>query len=153
MFQRVSVEMNSTDVSEQSEDLEVLNIDGLENLAGYICHKLGKDNPEICMNPETDSSYTWVNHVSEGGLSKPTDMLMEHMKALLAVFDEVNGSELYICKDYLKKHLDLSSHVNCSQKVKELFFRARMYFRIRSLNKSIVENQYSKKRKLNKTVT
>ncbi|XP_049317035.1 uncharacterized protein LOC125779789 isoform X4 [Bactrocera dorsalis] len=98
IFQRVSVDLNSADPIEKNDDLKILNNDGLENLAGYICHKLGKDNPEICANSENCSSYTWMDHLSEGGLSKPTDMLME--KALQAVFDDLNGTDLHIhmCK-------------------------------------------------------
>ncbi|XP_049317023.1 uncharacterized protein LOC105228290 isoform X2 [Bactrocera dorsalis] len=98
IFQRVSVDLNSADPIEKNDDLKILNNDGLENLAGYICHKLGKDNPEICANSENCSSYTWMDHLSEGGLSKPTDMLKE--KALQAVFDDLNGTDLHIhmCK-------------------------------------------------------
>ncbi|XP_039969035.1 uncharacterized protein LOC120780867 [Bactrocera tryoni] len=36
IFQRVAVDLNSTDPTEKSDDLEILNNDGLENLAGYI---------------------------------------------------------------------------------------------------------------------
>uniref|UniRef100_V5I9F0 Uncharacterized protein n=1 Tax=Anoplophora glabripennis TaxID=217634 RepID=V5I9F0_ANOGL len=52
-------------------ELNELAYDGLENLAGFICHKLN----DSTLHSSSTESYSWINHLSEGGLSKsPTFM-------------------------------------------------------------------------------
>lgn len=50
---------------------------------------------------------------------------------------------LFIGKNYLKKVLDLSSDILCSDKSKQLFFRSRMFFRIRQLNRDLHDQNQS----------
>jgi len=66
--------------------------DGLDNLAGYICHRL-KSVEEIHADSNNDNTFTWVNHLSEGGLSKPTSDMMLRMTELEKVFNEFNGKQ------------------------------------------------------------
>lgn len=131
-----------------------MKYDALENIAGYICHKLGEEVPNISVPKDNlqSHSYTWVDHLSEGGLSKPTDQMMAHVQALHKIFENLNSDGLLITTGFLKKHLEEASEIDCSEKVKKLFFRARMFFLIRKLNREIVELSNQRKRKINKII-
>lgn len=134
-------------------DIESLQYDGLENLAGYICHKLKNQNPNLAANPLEVASYTWVNHLSEGGLIKPSSSLVETLRSCDAIFFKLNGEKLLISNEYLQKHLLEAKDIQATEEVKKLFFRCRMYFRMRLLNAEISQNINKRKRKLNKTTT
>lgn len=136
---------------QQVDDLPDLELDALENVAGYICYRL-KDSLDDTYIAGNSTSYSWVDHLSEGGLCKPSNELMENMQLLEKVFRQLNGDALLITSDYLKKHLNASHSVNCHPKVKKLFFRTRMYFTIRKLNKLCISNTYQNSKKLNKTI-
>lgn len=88
--------------------------------------------------------------LSEGGLAKPSEDFMTKMEQLENVFNVVNSNYILICKGYIQNLLTKASHIECSDKVKKLFFRSRMYFRMRKLNKELLDNKLSKKRKLKK---
>lgn len=119
----------------------------MENLAGYICHKLKGEIPNISINSSEDKTFTWVTHLNEGGLSKPSDEIIAHISEMKQIFKKNNKDTLLIAKDFLKLHIEQASNINCNIKVKKLFFRARMYFLIRNLNKEILQNSYKLKRK------
>lgn len=133
-------------------ELEDIAYDGLENVAGFICNKLKvSDSSTSTVAP---SSYTWVDHLSEGGLAKPSPQLMQHMEELETIFQNFNGGQdLLITKGYLSQLLETSSAVQCEETVKKLFFRSRMYFRIRKLNENLSGPSLYRKRKMTKTVT
>lgn len=133
--------------SAYDECIAVLRNDGLENLAGYICHKL-KD--EVPAQVEENGTCPWVHHLNEGGLSKPSNELMECLEECNQTFDRLNANGLLIAHQYIKTHLLESEYILCAEKVKKLFFRCRMYFKIRALNNDILQNQYKLKRKFNK---
>lgn len=154
MFKSI-LNMNIEVITDYAEDNDFASMeyDGFENLAGYICKRLHNELPDIRVNAENDSSYTWVNHLSEGRLSKPTVQMMGYMMELEMIFNVANGEELLIIKNYISHMLNLVEHVDCSNKIKKLFMRARMYFRIRKLNRQILENLKSKKRKYKKIIT
>lgn len=135
---------------ELSKELDDLTYDGLENLTGFICHKLKKLNPDTCVSKTTDNEYSWVNHLSEGGLSKPSHDLMDQTAKLEQIFDRVNKETLHISKNYMANLLEQCKNVECSNEVKKLFLRSRMYFRIRRLNQAIQEK--SRKRKMLKII-
>jgi len=131
-------------------DLQNMAYDGLENLAGYICHKLKHEVPDIALSTDMVDKHSWVDHLSEGGLSKPTDSFMLDMQALHVVFNKINGSGLFISKNYLGQHLQQAAGIECNLKVKKLFFRSRMYFRMRILNKELADLSTQRKRKMHK---
>lgn len=133
--------------------MEDLQYDGLENLAGYICHKLKNQNPSVAVNPLDDSAYTWVNHLSEGGLSKPSISLMKTLKSCDDIFLKLNGEKLMVTSGYIQNHLLEAKDIEANEEVKKLFFRCRMYFRIRQLNVEISQNTNKRKRKFNKIIT
>lgn len=141
---------DSTSFNSIDTELSDIEYDGLENLAGYICHKLKQ--PGASTSTASTSSYTWVSHLSEGGLSKPSLEFMTKLEELEKIFKFVNKDSLFICKNYLKKLEDMASSVLCSVKEKKLFFRSRMFFRMRQLNRDIQNAAVSRKRKMSKII-
>lgn len=144
----------AANTDEQVEpELTDMQYDGLENLAGYICHRLKDVVPEIAVaENEKCSSYSWVDHLSEGGLSKPTQKTMEHMQDLEKIFEENNRQGLLIKDNFIKSHVQQADHIECDKKVKTLFFRSRMYFKIRKLNQELIDRSSSRKRKYKKII-
>lgn len=138
-----STTLNSVDI-----ELSDIEYDGLENLAGYICYKM--KHLDTSTSTTSTSSYTWVSHLSEGGLSKPSSEFMIQLEELEKIFRSVNKDSLLISKNYLKKLVEMSSHVLCEEKTKLLFFRSRMFFRMRQLNHDLLNVDISRKRKYKK---
>ncbi|VEN55423.1 unnamed protein product, partial [Callosobruchus maculatus] len=144
---------DSADPNEESsvliKDLNELEYDGLENLAGFVCHKL-KDNTLLS---SSDQSFTWTDHLSEGGLSKPSSTFMSQIEELNKVFLEANGDGI-VCgeKRFITDLLLRSTSIDCPIKAKRLFFRSRMFFRIKELN-AVLKAQNARKRKWKKIVT
>lgn len=117
------------------EELHELTYDGLENLAGFICYKLREPGTE---STKDNATFTWIDHLSEGGLHKPSDTFVQKMQQLEHIFRSVNnGDSILVTKNYLAKLMSKSVNVDCSEAAKKLFFISRMYFRIKELNKSL----------------
>ncbi|XP_036342746.1 uncharacterized protein LOC118751996 [Rhagoletis pomonella] len=49
----------------EEAEFEDLELDGLEHLAGYICHKLQEDIPSPSFRSNDDHSLYWADHLSE----------------------------------------------------------------------------------------
>lgn len=131
-------------------NLDELKWDGLENLAGYIAFKL-RHKEKLGSIPNTnEASFSWINHLTEGGLQKPTDEFMIKCNELDKIFIKYNGDSLKIEKNYLQNLCKLAEGVNVSDEVKMLFFRCKMYFKIRILN--LVDLSSIRKRKMTKIV-
>ena len=117
----------------------------------HFCRRKDNFNTKFVQDIRADSNnnptFTWVNHLSEGGLSKPTSNMMLHMTELEKIFNEFNGQTITIRQNYIAELLQLADEIDCDVKVKKLFFRSRMYFRIRKLNEEIVEQMRTKKKK------
>lgn len=135
----------------EPDELEALQYDALEHLAGYICKRLKLPGLSLEIGAP-DNSYTWTNQLSEGFLYKPTDGLMGNMEALEIIFNQLNGEKILFKEGFLKYMLEKSSHIECDSNVKLLFFRSRMYFRMKKLNKDLLEQSF-KKRKAKKILT
>lgn len=134
-----------------SSGFSELKYDSLEHLAGFICKTL---NVEPCLHFDTPStSYTWTDHLSEGGLIKASDAFMIQISKLEKIFSDFNGDYINLDKAYISKLIEQSTNVNCSYKVKELFFRSRMFFKIKKLNSNLHNKNKTLKRKMQKTVT
>ena len=101
-------------------ELDELSYDGLEKLAGFICHKLKNDEAAASCSSSSLESFTWVNPLSEGGLEKPTEKCMSQLHQLEQIFNNINSDILFICKGYLTELLP--SHIDCGDKIKTLFF-------------------------------
>lgn len=78
---------------------------------------------------------------------------MAHIQKLEEIFKEVNNDRLLISKNYLHTLLNKAAAITCAEKVKKLFFRARMYFRMKGFNEEIRKQIHTRKRKLTKTIT
>lgn len=152
-FAPLEVEVESIgNIEHDIPELSDATYDGLQNLAGFICKKV-KEPTSFITSHSTSGSFTWIDHLSEGGLQKPTEHFMAEIEKLEAIFDTVNKPDLFISKDYLKNLFHRSLEVDCSESVKKLFFKCRMYFRIRELNKTLLDKSKSRKKKMKRIVT
>lgn len=143
----LSGEAEAQEVDTDIEELNQLEYDALEYVSGYICKKLN-------LPVATDtSSFTWIDQVSEGGLKKPPEELISKVHQLDIIFNNFNGPELKLKpgRKYLKTLIELAGSVDSDYKIKHLFFRSRMYFRIKQLNMALKE-EVRNKRKLKKIV-
>ena len=95
---------SSSCLSEASEEPETespndelcdLETDGLENLAGYIIHKLQYKFPAIkekyCNN---DNDNSWTQLLSEGELQISVQGFVAKLECLNAIFNSYNGNLL-----------------------------------------------------------
>lgn len=68
----ISKETNVNYNEDDALGMEDIEYDGLENIARYISHKLKlRDTPSAA-----NETYTWRDHLSEGGLTKPSRQSM-----------------------------------------------------------------------------
>lgn len=141
------IEQNNVQEEVIDAELHELEYDGLVNLAGFICYKIQDESSET----RETLNYTWTDHLSEGGLHKPSEHFISQMEQLEKCFKMFNGNSLFITKNYIQQLMDKSRDIECSEKAKRLFFRSRMYFRIKELNKSNIVKLG--KRKITKIVT
>lgn len=135
----------------REEELKALEYDALEHVAGYICHRVR--NPDIVASAGAAATgWTWVDQLSEGYLTKPAPEFVALLEKLEMIFREMNGEDsLVFRKGFIQYLMDKSSHIDVNAKEKSIFFRSRMYFRMRRLNNEF-KSMSSNKRKMNKTV-
>lgn len=120
--------------------------DSIEYLAGYIAKKLNLGQNYVYEGGiGSQSSYTWVDEISQGGLRKPTDSFINKINELNNVFNLINRESILIQENYIKHHTNLSDHVDLTHDIKFLFFKTRMHFRIRALNKQNISKNVAKK--------
>lgn len=150
VFSSLGVDEEHHDIPshELESDLNDVEYDGLEHLAGYICHRIKQNDASRILTQD----YSWTFHLSEGGLTKPSAEFMGQMQGLEKIFQSVNSDTLFITKCYLKKLIDASSSFSCSEETKRLFFRSRMYFRIKKLNQDLHNLTNYRKRKMSKII-
>ena len=120
------------------EDINELAYDGSENLAGLLCHKL-KDST---LQSSSSQTYSWIDYFSEGGLSKPSPTFISCIQEFNKMFLETNNEGLVSEKNFIHNLVMKSNNIDCPEKVKQLFFRSRMFFRIKELNRAL---RYKKK--------
>lgn len=101
---------------------------------------------------QQESSFSWTNQLTEGFLQKPTDKMMAEMIKLESIFKELNKDAIVYSRHYIKNFISVSNHIPLDIKVKQIFFRSRMYFRIKQLNTVQEENSRKRKKKINKTI-
>lgn len=149
---------DTVDESRQNESSEVEDYhefkitdfeeDAVEYIAGYIIKRL-KLNGDTAV----DSSYfTWVDQVSEGGLVKPHPEFVKKILCLEKLFNTVHGKTFNFDGKALGMCLDLAKSIDLPNNAKLLFFRTRLYIRIKYLNKN-VQNIKTKSKKIKKTIT
>lgn len=144
------VEDSFADEVLEEEDVEIsdLEMDGLENFGGYIISKLKLDKSFGVRTCESDdNTITYVNLLSEGGLYKPTPEFMQTLKQLNFIFCKTVGQNFIVKKNLLKTLMDCSKTVKVDDKIKERFFKGRIFFKIRFLNQLHKKQCNSKKMK------
>lgn len=145
---------DSVDVEERVVEQHIQELEwyGLENLAGIIEFRLQKKENLGYIPDTSDMSNSWVNHLSEGGLLKPNEDFLTKCNELDHIFNNFIGETLKLPDNYLKALMNLAESVNVSIEVKHLFFRCKMYFKLRKLNKDMKEKSKVKKRKMTKII-
>lgn len=139
---------NDDDFTDIVVDYDDLHEDALEYVAGYIARrlKLGEDYV-YPSGMSSQSTYTWIDELSEGGLKKPTEEFLTKLKKLELIFNVINKDNINTNSNYLSNLLSKVKHNDLDDKIKTLFFRCRMYFRIRELNKKFIFSNLNKKHK------
>lgn len=140
--------------SAYSQEMPDLEYDALEFLGGYILNRMKFKYPEVVQNyiDKDCSNFTWTDQISEGGLQKPNTDFIEKLTELEEIFNEYNGSELKHGQNYIKNLTDLSARINLHIEFKKIYFRCKMFFKMRILNSKTSKNVNGLKRKLNKTI-
>lgn len=147
--ERVDIDKKSN--PDENDELESLQFDGLEHLGGYICYRLKM--PAELEAPLFENDWSWTNQLTEGGLKKPSFEMLTKLEKLENIFKTFNKESIVCKKGYIKSLLQLSKHIELTEKAKQIFFRSRMFFRIRILNKNLADFKLSKKRKMTKIVS
>lgn len=118
-----SYQKKSADVQENLLEPHVTEVerDGLENLAEFIAFKLQKKE-NIGYIPSTDeTSFSWVNHLSEDGLLKPNEDFLTKCTELDHIFNSFNGDSLKLTKHYLSSLMELANSSDLSTEAKHFF--------------------------------
>lgn len=124
---------------EVEDDFKTLDVVDLENVGNYILQKIsGKLKPK--------EFSLLVKEIREDNLIKPSQTMINYMTELDGIFKTFNESELSICSDYQKKLLNLAKDVKCHPDMKATFFRARMFWRINTLNRKLVTPNLKKRK-------
>lgn len=84
---------------------------------------------------------------------KPNDEFMSKCRQLNGIFEQINGNSIKICSNYVQEHINTSRNIDLSENVKSLFFRCKMYFKFRVLNKTLKGCSTVQKRKMVKIFT
>ena len=135
------------------EEINDLKYDGLEHLAGYIIYRLKDKVPNMIHNycdTDSTSTYTWTDTLSEGFLRKPNLKFMELLQQLDDIYNVKNGKTLQPGNDYIKNLIAKSNGVDLPYAIKNLFYRCKMFFKIRTMNLKLIEDANSKKKKKKK---
>lgn len=129
--------IDEENMSEIDVELEDLESDSLEKIAGYICRKLNLNEPYIS--------------TSESGSIQPSNKFINCLNKLDEIFNSFNGDNLKTTNLFISILLGHSIEIECHDNIKILFFQCRLYFRIRRLNLSLQNSKISKKRKYSNT--
>ncbi|CAH1955273.1 unnamed protein product [Acanthoscelides obtectus] len=60
------------------EEIDKLKYDGLDYLASFVCQKLQDES----LKSSSNETYSWIDHLSESGLSKPSTAFMNQIRKL-----------------------------------------------------------------------
>lgn len=141
-FEIVDKVEEETDIFEEEtlDDLDKLSFgdistpqeDALEYIAGYVIRKLNLVEYEC-----KQQSFTWVDQLSKGYLKKPTPDFLSKIIELESIFKKENGEEISHSPKLRQSLLKKSACVDLPDKIKDFFFKCRIYFRIRKLNKDL----------------
>lgn len=136
---------------------------GLEYVAGYLAYKgqrmgilnlgvLSSDNDSRL----SDTTNTWVDYVSNGGLMKPLPLFFDEVRKMDKVFNEYHGeTDLKRNRNVNKGLFELmKTQIHLDPRIIGLFIRTRTFIRIRRLNTDIRNKsvQLKSKKSLHTTI-
>ena len=101
------------------------------------------DIKEKYCNNDNDNSSTQL--LSEGGLQIPNHSFIAKLECLNAIFISFNGKSLKTGPKFIANQMALASEVNLEDCVKMLFFKCKMYFKIRTQNTKLFNNNSKEK--------
>lgn len=136
-----------TECDDYSMEYSELEEDALEYIAGYVIKKL-----KLPVPPPDKSLFTWVDQLSEGGLINPGYEFASKIVLLENVFKKCHGENVNVNIKAVESCINESTNVDVPLEAKKLFFRTRIYIRIKNLNKRNFIDKRAKRRKMNKTV-
>jgi hypothetical protein len=129
----------------ESTTNDIVQEAGLEYVAGYVAHRYKMKYPNLQKSTTNDDSRNWIQSVSKGYLSYPSDELMNISKIAEKCFNDFHG-EYFSTEDYvIQKVINLikkdNEYLDCiPEEVLQCLVRTRTYIRVREINKK----QYSK---------
>lgn len=128
-----------------------------EYIAGWISWKFKKADPDFSKSRRetlpsnlTDHTYakrvgisstSWIDHITHGGLTKPTDEVMNWVRSMENVFLQLHD-DAFTDRTNIMKNLIQELEEHCAgfpNKVVNLFARSRIYMRCKYLNKKMEE--------------
>lgn len=127
--------------------------DGLNYIAGWMAKKLRKKCPELGSYTYAKSANTWVNELSLGGLTEPTEDFNKKISILENEFQKYCKKGVPKCPGIKKKLvLHMEKKVGCLPNDEiELFIRRRLIMRVKFLNKQkVILGKEKQKKKIKK---
>lgn len=135
----------------------------IEYIAGWLAFKFKKTNQDFSVSRRpnlpsyvTDHTYaqcigvsskSWIDSMSYGGLTKPSEELLQWVEKLEKEFDTIHGNEFgersNVMKDLISTLASVCQHVPLE--VIKLYSKFRIYARCRFLNKKRLEAAILKK--------
>uniref|UniRef100_A0A1B0D942 Uncharacterized protein n=1 Tax=Phlebotomus papatasi TaxID=29031 RepID=A0A1B0D942_PHLPP len=125
---------------------------GLEYIAGYVAFK--RRGTEVLGYPTSQHAGVnsrWIQLLSEGGLYCPTDDFLALVYVMERIFEKHNPTDgISKSANILQTLISESTSSPCSEQTRKLFFRTRIYIRIKYLNSKIKASQTQVQGKKNK---
>lgn len=127
------------------DEIGLLQEDALEYIAGYMIRKLNLKEDQCHEN-----TFSWVHQLSKGHLKKPSSAFLSKIKRLEVIFSKIteeNNTENLNMKKTVENittvqnlHKQLVIHsrsVDLPEHVRRFFYKCRIHFRVRNLNKRL----------------
>ena len=149
-------------INKENNLASVIEDESLRYIGGYIVRKFQFKYPQLGHKvSERISDNTWIDQLDRGGLYAPSEHFLSQLVMMRGAFIAFHGSSLQEGKDCMGKTVtDMKKVVSdVSHDVIQFFVKISVYFRIRKLNKQIMEGRKitkesrSKKRKYMKLTT
>lgn len=115
---------------ENFDDIGRLQTDALEYISGYIIRKLRLEEYKC-----EENSQTWVDQLSKGSLVKPSNTFVDKITSLEKLFKKRNKFNISHRPQLHRKLVEASKNVDLPEKVRSFYFKCRIHFRVRYLNK------------------
>lgn len=117
--------------------------DGFKYVLGFVAHKFKVKYPFFC---SMEKENNWVSMKDRGGLKHMHKDYFESFVQLEYVFRNIHLQTLYAGREAVVTLTEMAGYVkNIPEDVKEFFFRCRVYFRIKALNKALFLEKTRKK--------